>query len=149
MNRMEGANKSPLYLRMISEQNIKQLVEGFIKGSDTFLVQARVKPGNKIEVFVDEPNHITIERCREISKHIEANLDRDKEDYELMVSSPGIDEPFKVPAQYQKYKGKQVSVLKTDGGKGIGSLVDFKNDTIEIETKPTDRKQAGKGRQPI
>lgn len=147
MNGIEGASKSPLYLRMISEQSIKQIVADFIKGTDTFLVQVKVKLGNKIEVFVDEPNHISIERCREISKHIEASLDRDREDFELMVSSPGIDEPFKVEEQYQKYKGKQVSVLKTDGIKLIGSLANIANDAIEIETKTTERKQAGKGRQ--
>jgi len=149
MNGIEGATKSPLYLKMISEQTIIKLVEEFIKGTDTFLVQVKVKPVNKIEVFVDAPNHISIETCRSLSKHIEAALDRDKEDFELIVSSPGIDEPFKVAAQYQKYKGKQVSVLKTDGIKLIGNLTNLTNDAIEIETKTTERKQVGKGRQTI
>jgi len=146
---MEGATKSPLYLKMISEQYIQKLVEAFIQGTAVFLVQVKIKPVNKIEVYVDEPNHISIETCRSLSKHIEAALDRDKEDFELMVSSPGIDEPFKVAAQYQKYIGKQVSVLKTDGIKLIGSLAGITNDAIEIETKTTERKQAGKGRQTI
>ena len=134
---------------MVSEQNIHKLVEEFIKGTTIFLVQVKIKPVNKIEVFVDEPNHISIETCRSLSKHIEAGLNRDEEDFELIVSSPGIDEPFKVPAQYQKYIGKQVSVLKTDGIKLIGSLANVANDAIEVETKTTERKQAGKGRQTI
>ncbi|HEX7414865.1 MAG TPA: ribosome assembly cofactor RimP [Bacteroidia bacterium] len=134
---------------MISEQTIHTIVEDYIKGTSVFLVQVKVKPANKIEVFVDEPNHIAIETCRNISKHIEANLNRGDEDFELMVSSPGIDEPFKVLAQYQKYIGKQVSVLKTDGIKLIGSLANVTNNNIELETKTTERKQAGKGRQTI
>lgn len=146
---MEGAIKSLLYLKMISEQKIQVVVEDKIKGTPVFLVQVKVKPTNKIEVFVDEPNHIAIETCTNISKHIEANLNRDEEDFELMVSSPGIDEPFKVLAQYQKYMGKQVSVLKTDGIKLIGSLIKVTNDSIELETKITERKKIGKGRQTI
>ena len=134
---------------MINEQTIQKTVEAFIKDTDIFLVQVKVKPGNKIEVFVDQPNHISIETCRSLSKHIEANLNRDEEDFELMVSSPGIDEAFKVSSQYKKYKGKQVSILKTDGVKLIGSLGDITNDTVELETKTTERQKAGKGRHTI
>ncbi|MHB8260140.1 MAG: ribosome assembly cofactor RimP [Bacteroidia bacterium] len=134
---------------MISEQTIQKLVEDKINGTSVFLVQVKVKPTNKIEIFVDEPNHISIETCKNISKHIEANLNRDEEDFELMVSSPGTDEPFRVLAQYQKYIGKQVSVLITDGNKIIGSLTNATNDNIILETKTTERKKIGKGRQTI
>ena len=134
---------------MISEQTIQKLVEAKISGTDVFLVQVKVKPANKIEVFVDEPAHISIEKCIEISKHIEASLDRDKEDFELIVSSPGIDEAFIVLPQYQKYYGKQVSVVQKDGIKIIGSLVNADETTVTIETKTRERKQIGKGKQTI
>jgi ribosome maturation factor RimP len=134
---------------MISEQTIQKLVEDKIKGTDVFLVQVKVKPANKIEVFVDEPNHISIETCIGISKHIEANLDRDAEDFELIVSSPGIDEAFNVLPQYQKYFGKQVGVIKKDGIKVIGSLANADDKTITIEIKTTERKQVGKGKQTV
>ena len=134
---------------MISEQTIQKLVEDKIKGTDVFLVQVKVKPANKIEVFVDEPNHISIETCIGISKHIEANLDRDAEDFELIVSSPGIDEAFTVLPQYQKYYGKQVGVIKKDGIKVIGSLAHADDKTITIEIKTTERKQVGKGKQTV
>jgi len=134
---------------MISEQTIQKLVEEKIKGSPVFLVGVKVKPANKIEVYVDEPNHISIEKCIEISKHIEANLDRDVEDFELVVSSPGIDEAFTVLPQYQKYYGKQVGVVKKDGSKVIGSLANADEKTVTIEIKTTERKQIGKGKQTV
>jgi len=134
---------------MISEQTIQKLVEEKIKGTPVFLVQAKVKPANKIEVFVDEPNHISIEKCIEISKHIEANLNRDDEDFELIVSSPGIDEAFTVLPQYQKYIGKQVAVIKKDGIKVIGALANADETNITIETKTRERKQIGKGKQTV
>jgi ribosome maturation factor RimP len=134
---------------MISEQTIQKLVEDKIKGTDVFLVQVKVKPANKIEVFVDEPNHISIETCIGISKHIESNLDREAEDFELIVSSPGIDEAFTVLPQYQKYYGKQVGVIKKDGIKVIGSLAHADDKTITVEIKTTERKQVGKGKQTV
>ena len=134
---------------MISEQTIQKLVEEKIKGTPVFLVQVKVKPANKIEVFIDEPTHITIETCRAISKHIEAGLNRDDEDFELMVSSPGIDEAFTVLPQYQKYIGKQVGVIKKDGLKVIGALAGATETSITIEIKTTERKKIGKGKQTI
>ncbi len=134
---------------MISEMNIKALAEQKIGGTALFLVDVKVKPANKIEVFVDGPNHISVDECVSISKHIEAGLDRDKEDFELTVSSPGIDQPFKVINQYQKYNGKEVSTLKKDGIKIIGKLIGANENEIQIETKKTERAEKGKGKQII
>lgn len=149
IKKIEGANKSPLCLKMISEQTIQKLVEEKIKGTDVFLVQVKVKPANKIEVFVDEPKHVSIETCIAISKFIESKLDREAEDFELIVSSPGIDEAFTVLPQYQKYYGKQVGIIQKDGIKVIGSLANADDKTVTIEIKTTERKQIGKGKQTV
>ena len=132
---------------MISEQTISKLVTEKILGTSVFLVQVKIKPVNKIEIYVDEPSHISIETCIAISKFIESKLNRDEEDFELTVSSPGIDAPFVVLPQYEKYVGKQVSVLQTDGLKFIGTLHAVSPEAIELETKITERKQLGKGKQ--
>jgi ribosome maturation factor RimP len=134
---------------MISETNIKALAEEKIGGTNLFLVDVKVKPANKIEVFVDSPNHITVDECVSISKYIEAGLDRDNEDFELTVSSPGIDQPFKVINQYQKYLGKEISSLRKDGIKIIGKLIAANENEIEIEIKRTERGEKGKGKQTI
>jgi ribosome maturation factor RimP len=134
---------------MISELNIKALTEQKISETALFLVDVKVKPANKIEVFVDGPNHISVDECVSISKYIEAGLNRDKEDFELTVSSPGIDQPFKVIHQYKKYTGKEISALKKDGIKIIGKLIGVNENEIQIETKKTERSEKGKGKQTI
>ena len=134
---------------MISAATIEKLVSQKIANTALFLVDVKVNLGNKIEVELDEPNHIGLETCREISRFIEANLNRDEEDFELTVSSPGIDEPFKVLKQYEKYKGKQISVLKKDGIKLIGSLENANEKEVVLQTKKTERKQLGKGKQTV
>jgi ribosome maturation factor RimP len=134
---------------MIEEKKIKDLAEEKIGGTELFLVDIRVKPVNKIEVFIDAPSNVTVDQCVSLSRHIEAGLNRDVEDFELTVSSPGIDQPFKVDGQYRKYLGKEVSVLKKDGIKIIGKLADFTGDALMIETKRTEKKEKGKGRHTI
>lgn len=134
---------------MITEANIKELTEQKIGNTNLFLVDVKVKPSNKIEVFVDGPSHISVDDCVSISKHIEANLNRDVEDFELTVSSPGIDQPFKVINQYKKYIGKEVAALKKDGIKIIGKLAAADENQIQIETKRTERGEKGKGKQTI
>ena len=134
---------------MISEATIKAIIDQKLAGTSMFLVDVKVKPANKIEVFVDSPSHILVEDCVSISKHIEAGLNRDVEDFELTVSSPGIDQGFKVLNQYLKYLGKEVSALKKDGIKIIGKLIAANEDEIQIETKKTERGEKGKGKQTI
>ena len=82
-----------------------------------FIVEITVKPGNKIIVSIDSFTGIAIDDCVAISRSIEANFDRDIEDYELEVSSAGLTQPFKVFQQYQKNIGKNVEILFKNGQK--------------------------------
>ena len=134
---------------MISESEIRKLVEERISGTNKFIVEIKIKPSNKIEVLIDSLERIAISDCIELSRHIESNLDREKEDFELVVSSSGIDQPFKVPAQYTKNIGKEVAVVTHDGNKITGKLVEESEGEITVETTKTERKEKGKGKQTI
>jgi len=72
-----------------------------------------------------------------MSRHVESMLDREEADFELLVSSPGLDQPFKVIQQYHKNIGREVSVVKTSGEKlkGLLSKVDEESISIEFTTK--------------
>lgn len=134
---------------MILEADIKKLVEEKILGTGRFLVDVKVLPGNKIEVLLDAPERISINDCVEVSRHVEKNLDREKEDFELMVSSSGLDEPFKVFPQYLKNKSKEVSVLKRTGEKLEGILADCNESKVVLEITRKIKKENGKGNQLI
>jgi ribosome maturation factor RimP len=88
---------------MIKKQVIIDLIESHFLGTDKFIVDVKVLAGNKIEIYIDAPKHIVIADCVELSRYVESNLDREKEDFELQVSSPGATESFKVIHQYKKY----------------------------------------------
>ncbi len=134
---------------MISTQEIERIALLGITGTPLFLVNVSIQATNKIEVLVDDPSHLSIPQCVTLSKFIESNLDREKEDFELTVSSPGLDQPLKVDAQYHKTLGKEVSVLKKDGVKIIGKLLAKTEKHLELQTLRTENGTRGKGAKKI
>jgi len=121
---------------MITEKKIRELIEEKTKGTDRFIVSVKVSSAKKIEVLLDGLTNIAINDCIEISRFIESSLDREQEDFELMVSSAGIDQPFTVEKQYQKNIGRELSVLKKDGIKLKGILTTYEPETsISIESE--------------
>ena len=120
---------------MIEKQTIQGLVEEFIKGTGLFLVTVKVSSSNRITVLADKNEGITIDECAAIHRLIEKSLDREKEDFELQVSSPGLDLPFVVFEQYLKNEGKKVEVTDNEGSKLIGKLKNVTKGGFELESE--------------
>lgn len=120
---------------MIEKSKIEKIVNEFIKGKDIFLVSVKVSSSNRIMVFIDTMKGIIIDECVALHRHIEKNLDPDTEDYELQISSPGIDMPFGVIEQYYKNEGKQVEVVDNEGSRFTGCLKNVTIGGFELETE--------------
>ena len=120
---------------MIEKQKIQGLVEEFIKGTGLFLVSVKVSNANRIIVLADKNEGITIDECAAIHRHIENGLDHETEDFELQVSSPGLDAPFTVIEQFYKNDGRKVEVTDNEGSKYIGNLKNVTKGGFELETK--------------
>ncbi len=120
---------------MIEKQKIQGLVEEFTKGTGLFLVAVKINNGNRIIVLVDKNEGITIDECAAIHRHIENGLDRETEDFELQVSSPGLDLPFVVIEQYIKNAGKKAEVVDSEGSIYIGKLKNVTTGGFELETE--------------
>ncbi|HJN63516.1 MAG TPA: hypothetical protein QGG91_02255 [Flavobacteriales bacterium] len=122
-----------LHKKMIAEERVQQLAREKVLELGGFLVSAKVSGQNIISVFVDKAVGISIKECLQISRHIENELDREIEDFQLSVSSPGLTNPFLVKEQYQKNKGKDIAVKLKNGKKVKGKLLTF-DDDITLET---------------
>lgn len=148
-NEKEGS-KAPLFVEyqveMIAAQQIVSCIETQFAQSDLFIVDVKVHPGNRIEVEVDADNGLTIERCKVIHRHIEKTFDREVEDYSLTVSSPGLDEPFKVKRQYLKNIGRTVSAETLEGRKIEGILKAAGEQKLVIATRNKEIVEGKKGR---
>jgi ribosome maturation factor RimP len=64
------------------------------------------------------------------------------EDFELQVSSPGLDMPFLVLDQYYKNEGQKVSVVTHEGMKYSGIMKNVTSGGFDLETTV---KAKGKG----
>ena len=113
-----------------------------------FLVDIRINPSiNKYEIFIDSPTGVTIDQCMVISRYVEFQMDNDPgfpEKYSLDVSSPGMENPFKVQQQFDKNIGKTVEVVLLNGIKKEGMLKKADGKVLHLEVHHPPKKKGMK-----
>ncbi len=134
---------------MIKSADIQKIVENHIANTNLFLVGVKVSTDNCIEVLVDSPEGLDLDRCVEISRAIESMLDREIEDFELTVSSAGLDLPFQVLPQYLKYVGKEVEVVLKNGQKLKATLTAAGEQGITLEYAVMKKEEGAKRKKPF
>lgn len=120
---------------MILKEVVNQIVDDFLRNTDYYLVDTSITFDNRVSVEIDSFEGVSIGFCADLSRHIEEQLDREKEDYELEVSSAGLTSPFKVKKQYEKNVGNEVEVLTKDGRKISGVLVEVNDNEFAVEVE--------------
>jgi ribosome maturation factor RimP len=134
---------------MISQKYIRGLVEQKIADMPYFLVDVNVSSANSIRVEIDGDEGVNIADCVQISRHIEGSLDREDQDFELTVSSAGMDQPFKILRQYQRYMNRDVTVKTNSGEKIVGKLIAADENEAVIETSRKERLEGRKKKELI
>ena len=125
---------------MINETQIKEIANQYLVDFPSlFLVDVKVGIGNRIKVRIDSDESVLVQDCRALSKFVESNLDREKEDFELEVSSAGIDFPLVNIRQYIKNIGRSVQVLTVDGSTYKGKLLAATESEIEVANEKKDK----------
>lgn len=118
---------------MIIADELKKSVETYLQETDIFVVDIKVKPGNNINILLDSDSGIKIDDCVALTRFIEANYDREVEDYNLTVASSGLGQPLKLMRQYQKTIGKEVEVEFADKTILKGTLLAADNEKITVK----------------
>lgn len=123
----------------MNEEQIRSLLLGLFKEeelNDCFITEVKIS-GNKILVFVDSDTHMGFDRCRKISRFLEAHFDETQafgEKYTLEVSSPGVGKPLQFRRQYSKNIGRTVEVsVKGEKRKAKGKMIEVGPESITIE----------------
>lgn len=117
---------------MITTEQVRGLIKDKLEEKDCFVVELLVKEGNNIHLEVDGKTGFSIKDCVDFNKEIENKLDREVEDYELHVSSPGLNKPFRVIEQYYKNIGRELKVVTNDKTfEGLLKEVDEKGIVLE------------------
>ncbi|MBR4745159.1 MAG: ribosome maturation factor RimP [Clostridia bacterium] len=93
------------------------LIEKIVTDLGLVLVDLEYKKlvtGMTLIVYIDKPEGVTLDDCEMVSRALDKPLDEldptDGASYNLNVSSPGLDRPIKTDYDFNKYKGKEVTL---------------------------------------
>lgn len=113
-----------------------------------FLIDLKIGADNAIKIVIDGDAGVNLEDCISVSRAVEHNLDREKEDFSLEVTSAGATEPLLLARQYKKNVGRKLKVKTLD--KEIeGNLTEANVEYITLEWKAREPKPVGKGKHTV
>ncbi len=135
-------------MRNMNFEEVKSKIEEWVKPllneKNLFLVDIKFPMGRQIDVYIDSDEGIHISECAEVSRFLEKLLDESglvPENYILEVSSPGMDNPLKVPRQYKRRIGRILEVLKTDGKQIEAQLIEADEEKIKLREVVEEKKK--------
>ena len=118
---------------MITAEALGGTIAGYLEEKGLFLVDIEISKDNDITIAIESSEgDVKIENCVDIDHIVAGVFDRDVEDYSLTVTSAGLDQPFKVLQQYQKFVGSEVEVVVKGGGKMKGVLSSATEEGFEV-----------------
>jgi ribosome maturation factor RimP len=122
---------------------LRQLLEPAIErlGYELVDLEVRLGSGNGlVRVFIDKPDGIDLDDCEKVSLAVSALLDVEDPvpgNYNLEVSSPGLDRKLTKPAHFQRFAGETVKVqmrFPIEGRRRFrGTLVSSDDENIVVE----------------
>jgi len=131
-------------MRSAPEQLV-ELVRNTVEPMGYELVGAEYVGGGKgrniLRVYIDQESGITLDDCVAVSRQLSSVLDVEDpiaENYELEVSSPGLDRPLYQPEHFERFAGEKIRVRLAraiDGRRKFeGVLKGLTNGLVTIET---------------
>lgn len=112
-----------------------------ISGTGIFLVDVRLSSTGRITVLIDRPEGVRIEDCAMLSRQISNDLGEAAGDYELNVSSPGLDMPLLIPEQFIKNEGRMVSVVTNEGERLKGVMMNVTRGGFDLVSETKNKKE--------
>lgn len=92
-----------------------------------------------VRLYIDSPEGIALEDCEKVSREVSATLDVEDEgssEYQLEVSSPGLDRPLVTPEHYRRFIGEHAKLklfAPVEGKKRlIGTILAVNGDVVDL-----------------
>lgn len=137
---------------MITKKKVTELIDERIAELDNgiFVVSLKISSNNIINVELDKyEGNIAITDCMSVSRNVEHNLDREEQDFELHVSSAGLDKPLRVLAQFEKNIGRNVKVKLNNKTVEEGEMIQADKDGLTIRQERRVKIEGKKKKQDI
>src|SRR6266536_5945974 len=123
-------------------ENVESQIEKIVSSEGLELVHIdyhRQGRGFLLRVDIDKEGGVTLDDCQDVSHQVSAFLDVEDvipAEYELQVSSPGLDRRFYKDSDYQKFLGRLVRVKTSTPIRGlhviVGRLKEFDGKQIVV-----------------
>ena len=134
---------------MTFKDKVKNLLnEALAQYPSLFLIDLTINDANKISVTLDGENGVQLQDCINISRAIDANLDREEVDFALEVASAGVSLPLKLVRQYKKNIGRTLKI-KMASQTIEGVLLEVSDENITVEWSSREPKKIGKGKETV
>ena len=124
-------------------EELAKLLEPTVEGLGYELIDIEVRLGGKgglLRLFIDKPDGIDLDDCEQVSLAVSALLDVEDPvpgNYNLEVSSPGLDRKLTKIEHFQRFEGETVKVqmrFPIEGRRRFrGTLVTSDEDNIVVE----------------
>jgi len=135
-------------IKQTVEARAQEVLEPIVAGEGLELLEVefvREREGWVLRLFIDKPGgRVGLDECSQVSRAVDTVLDVEDivpHEYNLEVSSPGVNRPLKKPAHYERVKGQKVKV-KTFGPIGepprknfTGTLTEVAADAITVDVE--------------
>jgi ribosome maturation factor RimP len=119
----------------LEKENFEKVVTLQLAETNLFLVDIEITKRNEVNVFIDGDEGVNLKDCISLTRHIEEEIDREIEDYELTVSSAGVGNPLKLARQYKKNIGRKLSILTTEDKQIEAELKAADDEEIQVYYK--------------
>ena len=135
-------------IKQTVEARAQELLEPIVAGEGLELLEVefvREREGWVLRLFIDKPGgRVGLDECTQVSRAVDTVLDVEDivpHEYNLEVSSPGVNRPLKKPVHFERVKGQTVKV-KTFGPIGepprknfTGTLTEVAADAISVDVE--------------
>lgn len=134
-------------LAEVVQEQIQRIVES--EGLELVHIDYRRQgSGFLLRIDIDKEGGVTVEDCQLVSQQVSTWLDVEDPipgEFELQVSSPGLDRKFYRVSDYEKFTGRLVRVKTSKAIRGlhviVGRLKEFDGQTVVV-TDPVMKKDA-------
>ena len=141
---------SPLFIKNMTfkEKVSTVLADCLLEKPSIFLIELVITDAFKVIVNVDGDDGVALQDCIDVSRYMDAHLDREEQDYSLEVASVGVGSPLKLVRQYKKNVGRTL-IVKTGTETIEAELVEATDDFVILSWEAREPKKIGKGKETV
>lgn len=135
---------------MAFKEKVQEIVAAVLQErAGLFLIDLSFNDANKISIVLDGDFGVNLQDCIDVSRAVEANLDREEQDFSLEVASAGVASPLKFVRQYVKNIGRNLKVKTISSEEIEAKLTAADEDKITLEWQAREPKKVGKGKETV